>query len=485
MKTTQETPPSRPAIHVYVAGQDTSAKFMQAFHIGRAPSNDVVLDDESVSLEHAEVWYERGQWWIRDLDSTNGTIVGGRAVDQAPVTGSLKLRLGFDGPALTLSLEGAEHHRRETLATQPSDDEIVERYLGDEEPDDMSRRTEMVRRVLKHEHERRSQKYVFFLLILFLTAVGAGAYAFIQRQAVQRQRAAAAELFYAMKAVELDVASLQLSASEQQTYRDRRADLEKRYQNFIEELGIYGAGTPEVERLIYRVVHKFGESEVNVPKAFIKEIRRYIDRWKRSPHLPEAIARAGKQSYGPRIGQIMLQHDMPPEFFYLALQESEFKLEAVGPQTRFGIAKGMWQMIPGTARAYGLKTGPLVGTRRYDPRDDRHDFEKSTAAAAEYLRDIYTTDAQASGLLVMASYNWGQTRLLRLIRTFPESPEERNFWKLLSRYRDRIPQETYDYVLKIVSATVIGENPALFGLQFDPPLAFLDDPAAQSELFGP
>ena len=42
-----------------------------------------------------------------------------------------------------------------------------------------------------------------------------------------------------------------------------------------------------------------------------------------------------------------------------------------------------------------------------DLLDERHDFRKSTAVAACYLSDIYTTDAQASGLSVMASYNWG------------------------------------------------------------------------------
>lgn len=460
----------RPAIHVHIADHDAPAKFTQPFRVGRAADNDLVIDDPSVSEYHAEVSFDNAQWWIKDLDSTNGTIIGGHPIDRAPVTSSVKVRLGYDGPALTFSLEGAEHHARPTLAQEPSENAIVERYLGDREPGDMSRRTKLVRRALKNEQERRSQKYAFGLLVLFLAAIAAGAYAFIQRQAVLRQQAAAADLFYAMKSLELDISRLQLSVAEQQSYRDRRADLEKRYQDFIEELGIYGAGTTEADRLIYQVVHKFGESEANVPKEFIKEVRRYVDRWTSTPRLVEAIGRAGQHGYGQRIADIMLSHGLPPQLFYVALQESEFKIDAVGPPTRFGIAKGMWQLIPGTARAYGLQTGPLVGVRRYDPRDDRHDFDKSTRAAAQYLRDIYTTDAQASGLLVVASYNWGQTRLLRLLRTMPESPQERNFWNLLTRYRDQIPVETYDYVMKIVSAAVIGEKPRLFGFEFEPPL---------------
>jgi pSer/pThr/pTyr-binding forkhead associated (FHA) protein len=481
--TTYSSPRTHPPIHVHVVGEDVPGKFTQPFRIGRASANDLVFQHPSVSEEHAAVWFESGQWWIRDLESTNGTLVGGRQIDRTPITDSLKVRLGHDGPALVLSPEGAEHHARPTLS-ETSESQIVERYLSDDEPQDMSRRTEMVRRIFRKEQERRSQKYLFVLFFLFLAAIAAGAYAFVQRQAIERQRAAASELFYAMKSLELEVTRLQLSNAEEQSYRDRRADLQQRYQDFIEELGIYGSGTPEPERLIYQIVHKFGESEVNVPPEFVREVKRYIERWTESPRLEESIARAAEHGYAPRIASIMLQHGLPPEFFYLALQESSFKIDAVGPRTRFGIAKGMWQLIPGTAREYGLQPGPLVGVRRYDPRDDRHDFDRSTQAAAEYLRDIYTTDAQASGLLVIASYNWGQTRLLRLLRTLPQSPETRNYWTLLTRYRDRIPRETYDYVFKIVSAAVIGENPSLFGFHFAPPLRRAVE-TAESDVSGP
>jgi len=74
----------------------------------------------------------------------------------------------------------------------------------------------------------------------------------------------------------------------------------------------------------------------------------------------------------------------------------------------------------------------------------------------------------------MASYNWGEQRIINMLRAMPANPRERNFWKLLERYRDRVPKETYDYVLSIVSAAVIGENPKLFGFALDSPLAFLD-----------
>jgi membrane-bound lytic murein transglycosylase D len=152
------------------------------------------------------------------------------------------------------------------------------------------------------------------------------------------------------------------------------------------------------------------------------------------------------------------------------MQESNFDQYVSGPMTRMGIAKGMWQFIPQTATKYGLKLGPLMDLPRLDVGDERHDFVKETGAASRYLRDLYTTDAQASGLLVMACYNWGEDYVLPLVRSLPANPKERNFWKLLEKDREKIPKETYDYVFYIFSAAVIGENPRLFGFDFDNPL---------------
>jgi len=104
-----------------------------------------------------------------------------------------------------------------------------------------------------------------------------------------------------------------------------------------------------------------------------------------------------------------------------------------------------------------------------DPADERHNFEKSSRAAARYIRDLYQTEAKGSGLLVMACYNWGENRVLDKVMRMPPDPQQRNFWRLLEE--TNIPQETYDYVFYIVSAVVIGENPRLFGFDFDNPLS--------------
>jgi soluble lytic murein transglycosylase-like protein len=179
------------------------------------------------------------------------------------------------------------------------------------------------------------------------------------------------------------------------------------------------------------------------------------------------LQRAESSGYARKIEKTLQENNLPRQFIFLALRESEFSPKAVGRYTRYGYAKGMWQFIPETAQHYGLKIGPLYKKRVYDPYDERFHVDKATRAAAKYIRDINNTEAQASGLLVMASYNWGENNIREIIRTMPENPKERNFWLLLKKAK--IPKETYDYVFYIFSAAVICENPRLFGFDFDAP----------------
>jgi pSer/pThr/pTyr-binding forkhead associated (FHA) protein len=63
--------------------------------IGRDPACDVALDDPTVSNNHARLSYHHGQWWLEDLQSTNGTFLNGQAVSAAQVvTGGDVVRCG-------------------------------------------------------------------------------------------------------------------------------------------------------------------------------------------------------------------------------------------------------------------------------------------------------------------------------------------------------------------------------------------------------
>ena len=57
--------------------------------IGRAPTNQIVLKSERCSRNHAEIFLTQGAWTLRDLESRNGTKVGGE-----PVSGDYSLTAG-------------------------------------------------------------------------------------------------------------------------------------------------------------------------------------------------------------------------------------------------------------------------------------------------------------------------------------------------------------------------------------------------------
>jgi len=473
-----------PAVVVRVErgeAQGQEMRFTETFNIGRHESCQLRLNDDGISRNHVEVAFEGGRWWIRDLMSTNGTYIDGAKITRVPLSRPTRIELGAEGPALFLDL-GTVTDLTKQHAPPPPDlslTQYAQHYLGDQAPKPADTQMRRLHEAFRHVQKKQKRRYLAIIAVVFLLFLGAGGYAWYQRDKSQNQQVLAREIFYNMKALELEISRLDREValagnSNIVAARRNRAklnELNRNYDFFIDELGLYRKKMSEEEKIIFRLARKFGECEVDMPPDFVQEVRYYIDQWRASDRLAEAIRRAGQNGYTARIAQKMLEQSLPPQFFYLALQESDFNVNTCGPKTRFGIAKGMWQFIPATAQQYNLQTGPLADVRQPDPRDDRHDFEKSTAAAARYLKFIYDTDAQASGLLVMASYNWGEERVIKRIKQMPQNPRERNFWRLLQDYRRDLPQETYDYVFKIFSAAVIGENPELFGFDFTNPLA--------------
>ncbi|MEO8341646.1 MAG: lytic transglycosylase domain-containing protein, partial [Nitrospirota bacterium] len=354
--------------------------------------------------------------------------------------------------------------------------ELVKRLEHPQDTDERGDETRRYDKALERITKRRSRRYLVVLGIVGVLLVGAVAVAIYQNQKIEALRATAGDIFYAMKRVELQVAQLEelvvdsKQAKEMQDILAKRQEiknLESKYDRFVKELGLYDANMSEQDRAVFRVVRMFGECEATMPKDFLAEVNTYIARWKSTDRLSNSIHRAQTHGYTGAIASTMFTRNLPPHFFYLALQESGFDPKAIGPKTRLGYAKGMWQFVSPTAKDFGLKMGPLQHLAKYDPDDERFDFSKATDAAARYIKRIYLTDAQASGLLVIASYNWGEGNITRMIKQMPQNPQDRNFWQLLKQFK--IPRETYDYVFLIVAAAVIGENPQLFGFDFAAP----------------
>jgi pSer/pThr/pTyr-binding forkhead associated (FHA) protein len=465
-------------------GERRDFEFRESFRIGRIDECGLCIRNEYVSRNHAEVVFENGQWCIRDLGSANGIFVGVERTQAVPIGPKTTVRLGIEGPLLTFEVE----QPRSTAAAAPGSETVVARYVDryfSNSPGEgpVGEHTMMVRRAFSRVQKKQKRKYGIILAALGVLVVAITGYALYERHQASKQKAIAQELFYAMKSLDVDIANVEKlvmdSGSEQgreqiQKYRSRRQAMEKNYERFLTAMRVYDPRLTPQQRLLMRVTRIFGECELTIPADFESEINSYIQKWRGSGRLARAIKRAQESNYTPAISSVLLEHGLPPQFFYLALQESDFDPYISGPMTRKGIAKGMWQFIPETGLKYGLQMGPLVDLRRPDPADDRHNWEKATRAAAAYMKDLYATDAQASGLLVMACYNWGEHQVLPLVRSLPANPRQRNFWELLSKYKEKLPKETYDYVFYIVSAAVIGEDPKLFGFDFENPLTHLE-----------
>jgi len=474
-----------------------SRTFDQPFTIGRHSDCAFRIRDGVVSRRHADVLWEHGQWWISDRGSANGVYINGQRIQREALSDSGWIQLGANGPTLFYSVEAPakpppadvpsprlttppeSEQTATSTATDSSLDHYKDHYFGKTLDESAGDHTMMVRRAYAEVQKKQHRTYGFIIGVIILLLIATGGVAWYKHIQVVEQQALATEVFYTLRKLEIDLIKLRVEAQKRKSeeakkqidaVKTQKQKLEQSYDRFVDSLDIYAKGLSDKEKLIMRMAHRFGECEINMPEGFVDEVSLFIEKWQSSKRLNRVIRRAKRNGYIPKILDAMNGEDLPPQFFYLAVQESNVNHEAVGPPTRFGYAKGMWQFIPKTASKYGLRVGPQHNEPVIDPLDERHDFAKSTQAAAAYLRDIYTTDAQASGLLVMASYNWGEHRVVKLIQTMPDNPKDRNFWQLITTYRQKIPDETYDYVFSIFSAAVIGENPRLFGFDFDNPL---------------
>ncbi len=148
-------------------------------------------------------------------------------------------------------------------------------------------------------------------------------------------------------------------------------------------------------------------------------------------------------AYLPQMQKVLADRGMPQDLAYVAMIESGFSAKA----TSTASAVGYWQFIMPTANRYGLKTNWWI--------DERRDFAKSTTAASRYLSDLFRQFG--SWYLTAAAYNMGEGRTQRLVNKHGT----RNFW-ILSKRPD-FPEETRQYIPKLLAAMLIAKAPKLYG----------------------
>lgn len=194
-----------------------------------------------------------------------------------------------------------------------------------------------------------------------------------------------------------------------------------------------------------------------IPREINRNIQKEIHRFTKGGEkrfFVESVKRSGK--YRPMILKKLEAAGLPAELSWLPLIESGFKVKALSRAR----ALGLWQFIPSTGYKFGLKRDQYI--------DERIDFEKSTDAAIAYLKELHSIFGDWS--TVLAAYNCGEGRVLRVIRTQNINYLD-DFWDLYGR----LPFETARYVPRFLAALHIIENPEKYGLsdlEPYPPLAF-------------
>ncbi len=158
--------------------------------------------------------------------------------------------------------------------------------------------------------------------------------------------------------------------------------------------------------------------------------------------LMSGLKRAGR--YRPMIERILRDEGVPVELIYLAQAESGFLPRAVS----YRQAAGMWQFVGWRGKQYGLDQGSY--------EDERLDPEKATRAAAKHLHDLF--NQFGDWYLAMAAYNCGPGCVASAV----ERTGYADFWKL--RDLGALPRETTNYVPLILAMTIMGKNPADYGL---------------------
>ena len=163
--------------------------------------------------------------------------------------------------------------------------------------------------------------------------------------------------------------------------------------------------------------------------------------------IQTSLLRSAK--YKNVIDKALAEQKLPKGLAYLPVIESAYLPTLT---SRVG-AYGIWQFMPDTAREYGLRVDWWV--------DERADPERSTRAAARYLKDLHRMFDDWG--LALAAYNCGPGRVRR---TLNESGAT-TFWELLDS--GLLPKETRGYVPTFYATLLIASDPATYGFTLGKP----------------
>ena len=186
----------------------------------------------------------------------------------------------------------------------------------------------------------------------------------------------------------------------------------------------------------------------DVPLRWYPKVTRFLLLYKSDPRYRDIMRgwlRRLDTHREPMEGALARQ-GLPRGLVFVAMIESGFSAAALSNRG----AGGFWQFRADVARGYGLEVSYWV--------DERRDLEKSTAAAAIYLGDLY--HRFGTWELALAGYNAGFHAVLTAVLRF-----NTNDFGTLSQLEAGLPWETTEYVPKVMAVGLVESNRKVFGFE--------------------
>lgn len=201
----------------------------------------------------------------------------------------------------------------------------------------------------------------------------------------------------------------------------------------------------KLESAVQRTQVKNTSIIFDLPVTYNKKVSYWMNFYqtKGAKWFREWLVRSNK--YMPFIQKELNNAGMPQDLVHMVMIESGFSPNAES----IAAAVGPWQFIAPTANRYGLQTNWWL--------DERKDWRKSTQAAIRYMKDLFREFE--SWYLVAASYNMGEGGLRRQI----QKHQTKDYWSLVKK--NALPNETQEYVPKILAAMIIAKAPSLYGFR--------------------
>ena len=197
------------------------------------------------------------------------------------------------------------------------------------------------------------------------------------------------------------------------------------------------------------------ELDFDIPIVINAKVEQFIQYFQTTARKIFSNWLARSEKYIPFMKNLLKENGLPEDLVYMALIESGFNPYAYSRSK----ASGPWQFIYLTGKRYGLKVNWWV--------DERRDPEKSTIAAAKYLKDLY--DMFECWYLAAAGYNAGERKIVNAMKRY----RTEDFWEL-SKY-SYLKRETRDYVPQMIAAALIAKDPEKYGfadIEYEEPLQY-------------